>query len=114
MPMVVYWRREIGRGAFAHGGGDFLHAGGAGIGGQQAARGDDAVNDRQRTRDDDRPEYQVIGGPSEFQACPGNARGAAAARCRGKPSPPQGNVAVLVAKTGPLFNRIRRLRCRIS
>ena len=47
---------EIGRGAFAHGGRDLLHAGGAGVGGEQAAGGDDAVDDRQKTGHDDQPE----------------------------------------------------------
>jgi len=47
---------QIGRGALAHGGGDFLHAGRAGIRLQQTARGHDAVYDRQRSADHDQPE----------------------------------------------------------
>ncbi len=56
MAMVVILALEIGGGAFAHGGGNFLHAGRARIGGEKAARRDDAVDDGQRAREHDQPE----------------------------------------------------------
>ena len=44
---------QVGAGAFLDGGGDLLHAGGAGIGGEHLAAGDQAVDQRQQTADDD-------------------------------------------------------------
>ena len=44
---------EIGLRAFLDGRGDFLHARGAGIGGEHGARGDDAVNDGERAASND-------------------------------------------------------------
>jgi hypothetical protein len=44
---------EIGLRAFAHRGGDFLHACGAGVGGQERLRRPDTVDDRQRAAGND-------------------------------------------------------------
>ena len=44
---------QVGPGAFLHGGGDLLHAGRAGVGGEHLRRGDQAVDQRQQTADDD-------------------------------------------------------------
>src|SRR5947207_6386661 len=61
---------EIGLGAFAHGGGDFLHAGRTGIGGKQAAGGENAVNDRQCTAEHDQPEGGAHGCSLCFSVSP--------------------------------------------
>ena len=47
---------EIGRGAFAHGGGNLLHTGRAGVSGHKAARRHDAVHDGERACEHDQPE----------------------------------------------------------
>ena len=70
---------EIGRGAFAHRGRDFLHAGGAGIGGEQAARRDDAVNDREQTATTIAQRMVVIGWSLRVSRPLGTLRGAATA-----------------------------------
>ena len=53
MAMVRVLAVEVGAGAFLHGGGDFLHAGVAGVGGQHLPRGDQAVDQRQQAAGDD-------------------------------------------------------------
>ena len=47
---------EIGLRALAHGGGDFLHLGGAGIGAEHRHRRPDAVNDSEHATADDHPQ----------------------------------------------------------
>ncbi len=46
---------KIGLGTLGDGAGDLLHAGGAGIGAQKLRGGDDAVDERQKTAEDDKP-----------------------------------------------------------
>ena len=44
---------EVGAGALLHGGGNLLHARGAGVGGQYLLAGDQTVEQRQQTTGDD-------------------------------------------------------------
>ena len=53
MPIVGVLAVEIGAGAFLDGGGDLLHARGAGVGGQHLFAGDHAVDQRQQPAGDD-------------------------------------------------------------
>ena len=55
---------EVGARAFLHRGGDFLHPGGAGIGRQHLAAGDQPVEQRQDAADDDDDERE--GHPRSF------------------------------------------------
>jgi hypothetical protein len=49
--------REIGRGAFLDRRRDFLHAGGARVGGEHGARGDHAVNDGENAASNDQVKH---------------------------------------------------------
>ena len=53
MAMVVYWRRQIGGGAFADGAGNLLHAGVAGIGGEHGLDRPHRVDDAEHAARDD-------------------------------------------------------------
>ena len=85
---------EVGAGALLDGGGNLLHAGGAGVGRQHLLAGDQTVDQRQQTADDDHVLGQLHPGLSSYGRIVCGRAATATARAR------PGSVGAAVCQIG--------------